>query len=215
MGLFERLMSGSKKRSDAVTDAQTAVLFPIGFPMGYTFRPDVEDADDEAPVKSIRLGDETITVDIRSYLIWEGAFSHHERNELIKWSEAESKDPSRMAERLDQLTSDGLLVEVPAEIASQRQFFARYFIVPTGVGIGNSRHDQDEFSIGHRETGSHLFLNAIGYSIWTSSGRCRSILDVITSLNAHWGKNENELVEYVFTILPSLFEEELAYLDVV
>lgn len=215
---MRRMMANSSefptlsRRSEAVSEAIQPVLFPIGFPLGYTFRPDLDLAkvDRDTPIKSIRLGSESITIDIVSYLIWTGAFSHHERNQLIEW--AKPQTPAEVVPRLDQLIEDGLLEAVTPDVASLRKFFGRYRLMPTAIGLGNSRGEQLTFTIGYRDS-DRLDIDVIGYSIWAMSGRCQSTLNLIRDLNRDWAKKEDELLLHFFSVLPGLLDEGLAVLD--
>ncbi len=194
----------------------------VVLPAGHVLGPFFTDEHAEMPESvDIRLGDELSSIPAAAYAVWAaahgepGANGGMTRATTLAAAAQLVDEPDRW---FDQLTAQGLLVEL-AHTPQARQRFARsHRVLPLALGLGNSAEHPDRFIVGMVGSPA-VTLPASAFLVWMFGHRYPSLWqtceNVVSTTQLMIGSEVDPaaVLADVVALLPPLLAHGCACLD--
>lgn len=187
----------------------TALLLPVGQPLGlmYPF-----DADAGEPSASVRIGNDIQELSPGEYQIWLMAFGPTDDDDLVR--RAADLGVTDAPDVVKAYLELGLFLHVDPDgpMDSLAAVLDEHRFTPGGVGMGNSAEEPGTFSVGGPELEPRVRMNLDVYTLWATSNGA-SVLRLCRDMAAGGDRDLEAIVRNIAENLPGLIGTGSGFLD--
>lgn len=187
----------------------TALLLPVGQPLGLVHP---FDAGDGEPAASVRIGDDIQELSPGEYRIWLMAFGPTDDEDLVR--RAEELGVTDAPDVVEAYLELGLFIHAdPAgPMDALTAVLDEHRFTPGGVGIGNSPEEPGTFAVAGPDLEPRVRMNLDVYTLWATSNGA-SILRLCRDMTDDGARDLEAIVRNIAENLPGLIGTGSGFLD--